>query len=146
VSKHELRLEELKKVLEANIYVDRIGQLRSAPLLLGYTPLIEDFLKGPTVPRSQEVPVQTSALFETQPATINILSEDSDLISIGQVLEMALVDPFALMGKKAQGKKKAAQAGQNKKPPRVVHEVAPEQPTQGAASSSSAREEPIQSL
>ncbi len=129
----------MKKVLEANIYVDRIGQLRSAPLLLGYTPLIEDFLKGPTVPRSQEVPVQTSALFETQPATIDILSEDSDLIPIGQVLEMAPVDPFALMGKKA------AQVGQNKKPPRVVHEVAPEQPTQGAASSSSAREEPIQS-
>uniref|UniRef100_A0A2N9IT59 Uncharacterized protein n=1 Tax=Fagus sylvatica TaxID=28930 RepID=A0A2N9IT59_FAGSY len=116
VSKHELRLEELKKVLEANIYVDRIGQLRSAPLLLGYTPLIEDFLKGPTVPRSQEVPVQTSALFETQPATIDILSEDSDLIPISQVLEMASVDPFALMGKKA------AQVGQNKKPPRVVDE------------------------
>ena len=39
---------------------------------------------------------------------------------------MTPMDPFALMGKKAQGKKKAAQAGQNKKPPRVVHEVAPE--------------------
>ena len=72
------------------------------------------------------MPVQTSALFETQPATTDILSEDSDLISIGQVLEMTPMDPFALMGKKAQGKKKAAQAGQNKKPPRVVHEVAPE--------------------
>jgi hypothetical protein len=64
VSNRELRLEELKKVLKANVYIDRFGQPRSAPLLLGYTPLIRDFLEGPTVPRSQEEQVRMSALFE----------------------------------------------------------------------------------
>ena len=57
---------------------------------------------------------------------------------------MAPMDPFTLMCKKAQGKKKAAQASRNKEPQRVVHEVAPEQPTQGAISCSSTQEEPIQ--
>ena len=91
--------------------------------MLGYTPLIGDFLKGPTVPRSQEVQVETSALFEAHPATTDILSEDSDLILTGQVLEMAPVDLFELMGKKVQGKRKVAQPNQTKKPQRAVLEV-----------------------
>ena len=144
VSNHELRSEDLKTVLKANICIDRIGQPRSDPLLLGYTPLIGDFLKGPTIPRSQEVRVETSTLFEAQPATADIPSEYSDLIPTGEVLEMAPVDPFELMGKKAQGKKKAAQPSQPKKPRRAILEVAPEQPTQRAEFGSSAREELIQ--
>jgi hypothetical protein len=115
VSKHELKLEDLNKVLEANIHIDRIRQPRSAPLLLGYTPLIEDFLEGPTVPRSKEVRVETSALFEAHPTSFDIPSEDSDLIPIGQVLEMAHVDLFELMGRKAKGKKKVAEGGQLKR-------------------------------
>ncbi len=69
--------------------------------MLGYTPLIEDFLEGSTVPRSQEVRVETSTLFEAQPATVDIPSEYSDLIPTGEVLEMAHVDLFELIGKKA---------------------------------------------
>ena len=64
VSDHAINLEELTTILHANIYIDRIGQPRLAPLLLGYTPLIGDFLEGPTVPRSQEVRVEPSILFE----------------------------------------------------------------------------------
>ena len=55
VSDQEVNLEELTIVFHVNIYIDRIRQPRSTHFLLGYTPLIGDFLKGPTVPRSQEV-------------------------------------------------------------------------------------------
>ncbi|GMY38754.1 hypothetical protein FCV25MIE_33998, partial [Fagus crenata] len=120
VSEHAVNLEELTTVLSVNIYIDRIGQPRLAPLWLGYTPLIRDFLEGPTVPRSQEVRVEPSTLFEAQPATTNIPSEHPDFIPTGQVLEMAPIDPYELIGKKAKGKKKAAQSGQAKKPRRAV--------------------------
>uniref|UniRef100_A0A2N9G542 Uncharacterized protein n=1 Tax=Fagus sylvatica TaxID=28930 RepID=A0A2N9G542_FAGSY len=123
VSEHAVNLEELTTVLSANIYIDRIGQPRSAPLWLGYTPLIGDFLEGLTVPRSQEVRVEPSTLFEAQPATTNIPSEHPDFIPTNQVLEMAPIDPYELMGKKAKGKKKAAQSGQAKKPRRAIFEV-----------------------
>ena len=145
VSDHAINLEELTTILHANIYIDRIGQPRSAPLLLGYTPLIGDFLEGPTVPRSQEVRVEPSILFEAQPATTNIPSKHPNLIPTDQVLEMAPIDPYELMGKKAKGKKKAAQSGQAKKPRRAVFEViAFKQSTQKVESDSSTREEPTQ--
>uniref|UniRef100_A0A2N9IWY1 Uncharacterized protein n=1 Tax=Fagus sylvatica TaxID=28930 RepID=A0A2N9IWY1_FAGSY len=66
------------------------------------------------------VRVEPSALFEAQPATTDIPSEHPDLIPTGQVLEMAPVDPYELMGKKSKGRKKAAQSGQPKKPQRAV--------------------------
>ena len=145
VPDHAVNLEELTTVLHANIYIDRIRQPRSVPLLLGYTPLIGDFLEGPTVPRTQEVQVEPSTLSEAQPTTTNIPSEHPDLIPTGQVLEMARVDLYELMGKKAKRKKKAAPSGQDKKPRRAVFKViAPKKSTQRAESDSADREEPTQ--
>uniref|UniRef100_A0A2N9FJV0 Uncharacterized protein n=1 Tax=Fagus sylvatica TaxID=28930 RepID=A0A2N9FJV0_FAGSY len=144
-SEHAVNIEEIDIVLSANIFIDRIGQSRSAPLLLGYTPLIEDFLDEPTDPRSQEVQVKPSTLFEAQPSTADITSELPNLIPTGQVLEMAPIDPYELMGKKAKGKKKAAQGGQNKKPRRAVFKaIAPQQSSEGTDYGSACQEEPTQ--
>jgi hypothetical protein len=63
VTEHAVNLDELTTVLSANICIDRIGQPRLAPLLLGYTPFVGNFLEGPTVPRSQEIRVEPATLF-----------------------------------------------------------------------------------
>lgn len=141
MSKHTVNKEELTTALSANIYIDQFGQPRSAPLLLSYTPLIGDFLEGPTIPRSQEIRVEPSTLFEAHPATINVTFEHPNLIPTGQVLEMAPVDPYELMGKKAKGKKKALQGAQTKKPRRAVFEVIVPKPIQSTESDSAAWEE-----
>jgi hypothetical protein len=145
MTEHVVNLDELTTVLSANICIDRIGQPRSAPLLLGYTPLVGNFLEGPTVPRSQEIRVEQATLFVAQPATTSIPSEHPDLIPTRKFSEMAPIDPYELMGRKSKGKGKAKQGAQAKKPKRAVFEViAPEQATQSAYSDSVAQEEPTQ--
>ena len=63
VIERDVNLKDLTKVLSANILIDRLGQPRSAPLLLGYTPQVGNFLESPTVPRSQKMPIKPIVLF-----------------------------------------------------------------------------------
>uniref|UniRef100_A0A2N9I9E1 Uncharacterized protein n=1 Tax=Fagus sylvatica TaxID=28930 RepID=A0A2N9I9E1_FAGSY len=140
-----VNLKDLTKVLLANIYIDEFGQPRSAPLLLGYTLLVASFLEGPIVPRSQEVRVEPTTLFVTQPAIHSSLSKHPDLIPTSQVSEMAPIDPYELMGKKPKAKGKLKQGAQAKKQRKAVFNViAPEQATQRAEVEPAARQEPTQ--
>ena len=138
-----VNLEDLSKVLSANICIDSLGQPRLAPLLLHYQPLIGNFLEGPTVTQAQAVRIEPTTLFVAQPATLDTSPEHPDLIPTGEVSEMAPINPYELMGKKVKGKKKATQGGQAKRPKRAVFEViAPEQSTLRADFDSSTWEEP----
>jgi hypothetical protein len=137
-----LNLEDLTKVLSTNIYVDSLGQPRSAPLLLHHQPLVGSFLEGKTVPRAQAVRIEPTTLFVAQPATVVTPPEHPNLIPTGEVSEMAPIDPNELMGMKTRGKKMAAQGAQAKKPKRAVFEViALEQSAQSAETDSAAQEE-----
>ncbi len=127
MSEHTVNLEELTTVLFANICVYQIGQPRSAPFLLDYTPLVGNFLESLIVPWSQKVRVEPTTLFVAQPAT-TILPKHPDLIPTGEVLEMAPpINAYELMGKKSKGapkgKGKAKEGAQAKKPRRAVFEV-----------------------
>jgi hypothetical protein len=132
---HAVNLEEIEKVLSASILVDRFGQPRSAPLLLGYTPQLGTFLEGLTVPRSQETPVEPTILFVARPASTSSSVDHSDLIPTGEVSEMALpINPYQLMGKKSKeastskSKGKAKEGVKAKKSRRPIFEViTPEQ-------------------
>ena len=107
--------ELVKRVLATNIYVDQRGEPRSAPLLLRYEPQIRSFLESPTVPRSQEVRVETSVPGLAVPTDTTTLSEDPELIPIGQVSEMAPpINPFELMGKAMGGSSSGATKGKGK--------------------------------
>ncbi|GMY08861.1 hypothetical protein FCV25MIE_04100, partial [Fagus crenata] len=84
IPEHAVNLEEIEKVLSANILVDRFEQPRSAPLPLGYTPQLGTFLEGLIVPRSQETPVEPTILFMAQPASTSSSVDHSDLIPTGE--------------------------------------------------------------
>uniref|UniRef100_A0A2N9I5G5 Uncharacterized protein n=1 Tax=Fagus sylvatica TaxID=28930 RepID=A0A2N9I5G5_FAGSY len=117
--------ELVKRVLATNIYVDQRGEPCSAPLLLRYEPQIRSFLEGPTVPRSQEVRVETSAPCLAVLADTTALSENPELIPTGQVSEMAPpINPFELMGKATGGSSSGAAKGKElPRPLPIVHEI-----------------------
>ena len=101
-------------------------------------------MEGPTVPRSQETPVEPTVLYVAQPSSSIPQVDYPSLIPTGAVLEMAPpIDVFELIGKKQKGassskdKGKAKQGVQTRRLWRAVSEViAPEQIDQGEESRS----------
>uniref|UniRef100_A0A2N9F3X7 Uncharacterized protein n=1 Tax=Fagus sylvatica TaxID=28930 RepID=A0A2N9F3X7_FAGSY len=70
---------------------------------------------GPTVPRSQEVRVETTVPVLAVPADTPNSEEDPEFIPVGQVSEMAPpINPFEIMGRAAGGSSSGAAKGKGK--------------------------------
>ncbi len=89
MDRKQVDAELVKRVLSTNICVDQRGEPRSAPLLPRYEPQVRSFFESPTILRSQAVEVQPNVIYMAQPAEVEQPQDHPDLISLGQVCEMA---------------------------------------------------------
>ena len=146
-------LEDINKVLNSNVCVDQFGNLRAASLLLGYQPLVGNFLEGPTVPRSLETPVEPIFLYVAQPSSAEHTVDLPEFIPTGEVSEMAPpVDVFEILSKRKRGapsskgkeieKEKVKAEAPPRRSRRIIYDAAaPAQPNIRAELSSAAAPE-----